>query len=232
MGLRWRSDLREAGVLRVEAGAGAILWSTGVAFLLLHGWAAAFFAAPAPLALGVLLACGALVVCRAAPAPARLGGSGVGGGPSRFTRDDFLTPFSKTVVGPLALNDFHGGDAAREVERDVDDSTRRRFAGRSKPSAAAPSSLMGTCTLTASAGVLVVAPAGVLASMSGLLAAWAWWGVECASSAGVPVPRSIQSRLVMLPRKGKDVTGRGQPNAQTGMYRSAQSARGSVWVCC
>lgn len=180
----------------------------------------------------MLLACGALVVCRAGPAPARFGGSGVGGGPSRFTRDDFLTPFSKTVVGPLALNDFHGGDAAREVERDVDDSTRRRFAGRSMPSAAAPSSLMGTCTLTASAGVLVVAPAGVLASMSGLLAAWAWWGVECASSAGVPVPRSIQSRLVMLPRKGKDVTGRGRPNAQTGMYRSAQSARGSACVCC
>jgi hypothetical protein len=49
-----------------------------------------------------------------------------------------------------------------------------------------------------------------------------WRGVECASSAGVP--RSIQSRLVMLPRKGKDVTGRGRPNAQTGMYRSAQSA--------
>ena len=141
-------------------------------------------------------------------------------------------PSPPVEVQVLALNDFHGGDAAREVERDVDDSTRRRFAGRSMPSAAAPSSLMGTCTLTASAGVLVVAPAGVLASMSGLLAAWAWWGVECASSAGVPVPRSIQSRLVMLPRKGKDVTGRGRPNAQTGMYRSAQSARGSACVCC
>jgi hypothetical protein len=181
--------------------------------LLLHGWAA-FFAA---LALGVLLACGALVVCRAGPA--RFGGSGVGGGPSRFTRDDFLTPFSKTVVGPLALNDFHGGDAAREVERDVDDSTRRRFAGRwaappsSMSSATAPSSLMGT--------LLVVSPAGAAsASTSGLLGSWR--GVECASSAGVP--RSIQSRLVMLPRKGKDVTGRGRPNAQTGMYRSAQSA--------
>ena len=151
------------------------------------------------------------------PAAAHRGGSG---------------PSKDVDVQLLALNDFHGGDAAREVERDVDDSTRRRFAGRSMPSAAAPSSLMGTCTLTASAGVLVVAPAGVLASMSGLLAAWAWWGVECASSAGVPVPRSIQSRLVMLPRKGKDVTGRGRPNAQTGMYRSAQSARGSACVCC
>lgn len=189
---------------------------------------AAFFAAP--LALGVLLACGALGVCRAGPA--RFGGSGVGGGPSRFTRDDFLTPFSKTVVGPSALNDFHGGDTAREVERDVDDSTRRRFAGRwaappsSMPSATAPSSLMGT--LTVSAAVLVGSPAGVLASMPGLLGSW--WGVECASSAGVPC--SIQRRLVMLPRKGKDVTGQRRPNAQTGMYRSAQSARGSACVCC
>lgn len=60
-------------------------------------------------------------------------GSGVGGAVSLFTRDDFLTPFSKTVVGPSATNDFHGGEAARDVERRgvvVVSSNFRRFAGR------------------------------------------------------------------------------------------------------
>ena len=60
-------------------------------------------------------------------------GSGVGGAASLFTREDFLTPFSKTVVGPSATNDFHGGDAAREAERRgvVVSSSFRRFEGRS-----------------------------------------------------------------------------------------------------
>lgn len=59
-------------------------------------------------------------------------GSGVGGAVSLFTRDDFLTPFSNTVVGPLATKDFQGGDAARDAERrGVVSSSFRRFAGRS-----------------------------------------------------------------------------------------------------
>jgi hypothetical protein len=104
-GLRWRSDLREAGVL--NAGAGVFLTVAGVPFL--TPFDRLFFAA----LFGVAFVCG-LLVCF------RLGGSGVGGAASRFTRDDLRTPFSKTVVGPSALNAFHGGDAAREVERDVE----------------------------------------------------------------------------------------------------------------
>jgi hypothetical protein len=62
----------------------------------------------------------------------RLGGSGVGGAVSLFTREDLRTPFSKTVVGPSTAKGFHGGETARDAEgRGVRSSTLRRFAGRS-----------------------------------------------------------------------------------------------------
>ena len=58
----------------------------------------------------------------------RFTGSGVGGAVSLFTRDDFLTPFSNTVVGPSATKDFQGGDTARDAERrGVASSSFRRF---------------------------------------------------------------------------------------------------------
>jgi hypothetical protein len=78
--------------------------------------------------LGVPFVCVALVVGRGFG----LAGSGVGGAVSLFTRDDFLTPFSNTVVGPSATKAFQGGDTARDAERrGVVSSSFRRFAGRS-----------------------------------------------------------------------------------------------------
>lgn len=176
-GLRCRSDLRDAGVL--NASPGAFLFRAGVTLFMLFVCGAFF--APVPF-LGVPFTCGVLVVCF----PARFVGSGVGGGASRFTRDDFLTPFSKTVVGPSALKDLQGGDAARDAERgvdvDVDDSsTLRRFAGRCMtPPSSTPSSCAATCssfigTLTSS---FVLSPLNaVLYSLSVLLASWwgLWW---------------------------------------------------------
>ena len=47
-----------------------------------------------------------------------------------FVRADFLFPSEKKLVGPSALAFLHGGDAARDVEREVSESvSRRRFAG-------------------------------------------------------------------------------------------------------
>lgn len=122
----FRSDLR-AGVLKdcvdaFLARADAFPFGTGVG--------------PEPLRISRLPAClGVPFVCVALVAGREAGfvGSGVGGAVSRFTRDDFLTPFSKTVVGPSATNDFHGGEAARDTERRgvVVSSSFRRFAGRS-----------------------------------------------------------------------------------------------------
>lgn len=65
---------------------------------------------------------------------------GSGGAVSRFTRDDFLTPLSKIVVGPSAANDLHGGDAARDNDRrGVRLSSFLRFAGRDAWMASSPS---------------------------------------------------------------------------------------------
>jgi hypothetical protein len=122
----FRSDLR-AGVLNdcmeaFLARADAFPFGTGVGPEPLR-------TSRLPVLLGVPFVCVAFVVDR----EAGFVGSGVGGAVSLFTRDDFLTPFSKTVVGPSATNDFHGGDAARDVERRgvVVSSSFRRFAGRS-----------------------------------------------------------------------------------------------------
>jgi hypothetical protein len=170
-GLRWRSDLREAGVLK--AGAGVFLTVAGVPPFLTP-FDRPFFAA----GFGVPFVCG-LLVCFP-----RFGGSGVGGAASRFTRDDLRTPFSKTVVGPLALNDFHGGDAARDVERDVDDSsTFRRFAGRMTPPSSPSSSLITPSSLIGTVSV-VVSPFGAACSLAAVLGSWR--GITSSRSAGVP----------------------------------------------
>lgn len=55
---------------------------------------------------------------------------GVVGNESLLTRDDFLLPFSKTVVGPSAAKDFHGGETARDDDsRCLSPFSLRRFAG-------------------------------------------------------------------------------------------------------
>ena len=85
--------------------------------------------------LGVAFVCVVLLAGR----EFRFTGSGVGGAVSLFTRDDFLTPFSNTVVGPSATKDFQGGDTARDAERrGVASSSFRRFVGRSMTPPSSP----------------------------------------------------------------------------------------------
>ena len=113
----------------------------------------------------------------------RFTGSGVGGAVSLFTRDDFRTPFSNTVVGPSATNDLQGGDTARDAERRrVLSSSFRRLAGLSMTPPSCPftgadssSSLMTDapsrwmpsplCVLSDAVGVLVKSRGG-MGSMS------------------------------------------------------------------
>jgi hypothetical protein len=99
-GFLWRSDLR-APVFR--AGANAFLFSAGAVLPL------AVKAGPDT----VRDPCPPVVVAFGAGRAFRFAGSGVGGGASLFTRDDFLTPFSNTVVGPLTAKGFQGGEIAR-----------------------------------------------------------------------------------------------------------------------
>ena len=178
--------------------------------------------------LGVPFVCGVLVVCLAA----RFAGSGVGGGASRFTRDDFRLPFSKMVVGPSALNDFQGGDAARDAERGVealDSSTFRRFAARccmtppsSVPSsgAATPSSLMGTLT-----SCPVLSPSGVALCL--VVALRASLAASSRSSRSAGVPRSIQRGR--LPRKASQ-QGDHPAHSQIMQYRPDETVLDICWL--
>jgi hypothetical protein len=130
-GLRWRSDLREAGVLVGGGGAAFLDEVRALRVPFACAVLGVAFAAAFAVGLGVDLGVGLDADLCSARA-FRFGGSGVGAAGSRFTRDDLRTPFSKTVVGPWAEKDFQGGEAAREAERGVaEPSSRGRLDGRS-----------------------------------------------------------------------------------------------------
>lgn len=158
--------------------------------------------------------------------PARaLAGLGRGRGASRFTRDDLRTPFSKTVVGPLAVKERQGGEAAREPERGVDvdvdvavvvdeSSSLRRLAGRRMtPPSWPPSSFMGTLVWPwVSAGAVSPLRAGLRAS---------WWGSRARRRGrrACLVPFR-ESRL--LPRRSQQ--GDDPAQRQTSIYRPDRAA--------
>jgi hypothetical protein len=108
-------------------------------------------------------------------APRFVGWGGGGGGGSLFTRDDFLTPLSKTVVGPSAAKDFQGGEGAREdEERDVRSSSLRRFAGGPVRTLSSALGGAGVCSADGKAGWGVPSP---------LDSCWIWlWMASDASS--------------------------------------------------
>lgn len=85
--------------------------------------------------------CVAFAACRVL----RFAGVGGGGGASLLTLADFLLPsLVMIVVGPSIAKGFHGGDAARDVERDARSSSLRRFAGRCVEPPSSPMSVDGS----------------------------------------------------------------------------------------
>jgi hypothetical protein len=121
----------------------------------------------------------------------RLGGSGVGGAVSLFTRDDFLTPVSKTVVGPSAANDLHGGDTARDAGRlGVPSSSLRRFDAREMTPPSSPVSAVGSSFIAGTVSSLAAGPSWwAWASASALVASA---GGRASMSASADVTSSIQ----------------------------------------
>lgn len=202
----FRSDLR-AGVLKdcVEAflaRADALPLGTGVGPEPLRGSRLGVF-------LGVPFICVALVAGR----EVGFVGSGVGGAVSLFTRDDFLTPFSKTVVGPSATNDFHGGEAARDAERRgvVVSSSFRRFAGRSMTPPPWPFTDVGCSPSLVVRGALALpVPSPCCAVVEGLGASVGSRGGMESRSRSAAVTSSIQQGRERRPGEPVDHPARGQ----------------------
>ena len=204
-GFLWRSDLR-AGVARDCADTFLVMVDGVFPFETDMG--------PEPLRdsrltlfLGVPLVCVALLAGR----EFRFTGSGVGGAASLLTRDDFLTPFSKTVVGPSATNDFQGGDAARDAERrGVVSSSFRRFGGRSMTPPSSPFTGAGGCSslITGALSFSLCSPLCVMSD--GLCAAAESRGGMESMSRSAAVTSSIQEGRERRPGEPVDHPARGQ----------------------